>query len=172
MKFLPVEKRVEELIDSSLDSMGFNLVRVKYSDGKDRPVLQIMAERKGDNTVTIDECVAINRTVSTLLEVDDPIAGEYDLEISSPGMDRPLVKLEDFVNHVGEFVKTKTDTLVEERKRFKGQILKVEGETITLRLDDGNDVAIEYDNLNSASLLITDAMLKAAAAASKSKQQH
>lgn len=139
--------------------MGYNLVQVRLFEGG-RRTLQIMAERIDDKAMTVDDCADISRNVSALLDVEDPIKGAYNLEVSSPGLDRPLVKLEDFTRFNGYEVKLETKLPQNDRKRFKGRIAGVDGNDITVTLNEGVKVVIPFDMVRSAKLLITDELLK------------
>ena len=114
------EDRVREVITPALDSMGCELVRVQLSGDK-RKTLQIMAERADGANMTVDDCAAISKEISALLDVDDPIRDAYSLEVSSPGIDRPLVRLKDFENYAGFDARVDMNFLVEGRKKFKGK---------------------------------------------------
>jgi ribosome maturation factor RimP len=161
----PLEQSIEEIITPSLNSMGFEVVRVRLmeSKGKRGKTLQIMAERQ-DGSMSLEDCVEVNNTVSTLLDVEDPINGEYNLEISSPGMDRPLVKLSDFEKYTGYEIRLSTNEPVDGQRKFRGKIKAVEQEDILLALSDGSgkESRIPYGLVHSAQLIITDEMLKKA----------
>jgi ribosome maturation factor RimP len=106
-----------------------------------------------EREVDIDDCEAASRELSALLDVEDPISGHYVLEVSSPGLDRPLFTLEQFERFVGDQVKLVLSVPIDGRRRFAGRLVAVEGQTIRLRLDDGNDVAFEHDAVESARLV-------------------
>lgn len=157
---LPLEERIEALISPSLELMGYRVVRVKMGEGPRHKTLQIMAERIEDGGLNLDDCEEISHQVSAVLDVEDPIAGEYTLEVSSPGLDRPLVKLEDYVRFIGMEAKLGLSYAVEGRKRFKGHILRVEGEDITFQPQDGAALTIPFHHIAGANLVITEDMLK------------
>lgn len=150
---------VASIIEPSLVGMGYTLVQVRLSEGG-RRTLQIMAERVDGKNMTVDDCADISRNVSALLDVDDPIKGAYNLEVSSPGIDRPLIKLADFTRYAGFDAKLETKTPIAGRKRFKGRIAGVDGETIALQTTDGK-ATIPYGMVQSAKLLLTDELIKA-----------
>ena len=110
---------VETLIGPSLVDQGYDVVRVKMIKSA-RPTLQVMAERSDGQAMTVEDCATISRCISVLLDVDNPIPGEYVLEVSSPGLDRPLVRANDFVKFVGSQVKIELDLPVEGKLKFKG----------------------------------------------------
>jgi len=156
---------IEELIAPSIEAMGFDLVRVSLSGGG-RPTLQIMAERP-DGTMTVDDCAELSRAVSALLDVDDPIKGEYELEVSSPGIDRPLVRLSDFERYAGFEAKLETHDPVpgqEGRRRFRGRIMKVIGDMVSVQCE-GKLVSLAFESIASAKLILTDELIKASTVA-------
>lgn len=120
---MPMEpiRRIEKMIAPALTEMGFALVRIHLSGGA-RPVLQIMAERGDESGMTVDDCAAISHTVSAILDVEDPISGTYTLEVSSPGIDRPLVRRRDFERFSGFEAKIETHGAIDGRRRFRGRL--------------------------------------------------
>lgn len=153
--------RVEQLIAPSIEAMGFDLVRVKMTGGA-RARLQIMAERP-DGTMSVSDCATVSRAVSAILDVEDPVAGGYDLEVSSPGIDRPLVRLRDFVRFSGFEVRIETlDPIAQAggRKRFRGKICGVEGETIHLEME-GEAYFLPFETIGNARLVLTDELVQA-----------
>ena len=118
-----VETKISQIIESAVEEMGFSLVRVLYSRGQaGNSQLQIMAEPREDRDMTIEDCQAISRHVSVLLDVDDPISGAYILEVSSPGVDRPLTRLADYTRFKGELVKITLRLMRDGRRRFQGRL--------------------------------------------------
>ena len=154
-----LEKKIEALIEPSLKDKGFALVRVKVTDGQRRTV-QIMAERIGDNTITLDECALISRTASALMDVADPIPEEYTLEVSSPGIDRPLLKPADYERFKGFTARVQLSMPLEGRKRFQGDIVGVDGANVQIKLPDLVEISvIPFHMIESAKLVLTDALL-------------
>ena len=146
--------------------MGYNLVRVRFHGGR-RATLQIMAEKADESAMDVDDCAAISRVVSALLDVEDPISGSYDLEVSSPGIDRPLVRPKDFERYAGFEAKVEMATPIDGRRRFRGQLLGMEGKCVRLKLKGSaaEDVAIlPFDDIADAKLVLTDALIEAASA--------
>lgn len=150
--------RIEAAISPALQAMGFDLVRVRLS-GSRRPVLQIMAERE-NGEMTITDCALVSRTLSALLDVEDPIKGEYLLEVSSPGMDRPLTRLKDFVVFAGSLVKLELTRPLNGRRRFRGALAGVAGGNVQLLLEDGAMIALPFTGIGEAQLVITDEMIR------------
>lgn len=158
-----VTERIADLITPSLEANGFELVRVMLTGG-DRPTLQIMADRTDETPITVDDCADISRVVSAILDVEDPVKGAYTLEVSSPGIDRPLVRRKDFERFAGFEAKVETAAPVDGRRRFRGRLLGVEGDDVRLALDDG-EAAIPLSAIDRAKLVMTDELLAAADAA-------
>jgi len=155
---MPME-RVRLLIEPSMADMGYRLVRVRYTGGG-RPVLQIMAERVADGGMDIEDCEAVSRAVSALLDVEDPIPGNYTLEVSSPGIDRPLTRPKDYVRWAGHIARLETALPVEGRRRFKGTLLGLEDNLVRLRLDDGKEAAVPLEAVTRAKLELTDRLIE------------
>jgi ribosome maturation factor RimP len=152
-------EKIEDAIAPSVTGLGFNLVQVKLMDGRGAQTLQIMAER-ADGSMTLDDCAAISRQVSAVLDVEDVITTAYRLEVSSPGIDRPLVKLADYTNYLGHQAKIETLMPVGGRKRFAGALKAVEGNNITITVD-GKDYVLPFMDIQTAKLVLTDALIKA-----------
>lgn len=161
----PTEK-IAQLIEPSLQAMGFDLVRVSVRGGG-RPVLQIMAERADREPMTVEHCAQISRTVSAVLDVEDPFPSAYELEVTSPGIDRPLVRRDDFERFAGFEARIETHEPVEGRKRFRGRLLGVEGDAIKIRLAEGEQ-HIPWRGIKKAKLVLTDDLLAAAQAERRS----
>jgi ribosome maturation factor RimP len=151
--------RVDQMIAPALEAMGYSVVRVRYTGG-DHPVLQIMAERTADGTMSIDDCTEVSRTVSALLDVEDPIPGHYNLEVSSPGLDRPLVRIGDFDRFTGYEAKVELAHPLDGRKRFRGALIGVEDETVKMATDEG-EVALPFAEIAAAKLVLTDELIAA-----------
>ena len=149
--------KIEAMISPTLEDMGFDVVRVRFEGGK-KPMLQIMAEPKDGKEMTVEHCADISRAVSAILDVEDPIPSAYELQVSSPGMDRPLVRLRDFEVYAGNVVKIETKMLIEGRKRFRGKLLGISEQNINLKMD-GKDVELPFDQIAEAKLIITDELI-------------
>jgi ribosome maturation factor RimP len=155
----PIEE-VEHLIAPAIEAAGYDLVRVRMFSGR-RPKLQVMAERKDRRRVTVDDCADISRLISPILDVADPIAGEYELEVSSPGIDRPLVRPADYERFAGFEAKLETEAAIDGRKRFHGRLCGLDGESVMMECD-GAPVAVPFDDIRQASLVLTDELIAAA----------
>ena len=155
------DRQLIELIDPIAESLGLDIVRVRLMGGSLRQRLQIMAERPSDNDISVEECARLSRAVSEVFDAADPIPGEYLLEVSSPGVDRPLTRLKDFDLFEGFEARLESERMIEGRKRFKGLVAGTEGENVCMDLDGEADTAlIPFDWLVDAKLVMTDALLK------------
>ncbi len=153
--------RVAALAEPVLAGLGYRLVRVRIS-GSAGCTVQIMAERP-DGTMAIEDCEAASRALSPVLDVADPIEGAYQLEISSPGIDRPLVRHSDFDRYAGHVAQVEMTVPVDGRRRFRGQLLGTEGEAVRIRrgdaAPDGADDLLRIDDMMEAKLVLTDALI-------------
>jgi ribosome maturation factor RimP len=154
----PVEERVIALIEPTAAGLGYRIVRVRLS-GNRRKRLQIMAERKSDGQMGIDDCGRLSRALSPVFDLEDPIQGEYDLEISSPGIDRPLMRIEDFERFIGFDAKCETAVPVNNQRRWKGIIQAVNGDEITLATEHG-EAKLKFSALSDARLVLTDKLIE------------
>jgi ribosome maturation factor RimP len=153
--------RITSMISPSVEAMGYRVVRIAFTGGR-RPTLQIMAERLDDKAMSVDDCADISRNVSAILDVADPIESEYTLEVSSPGIDRPLVAREDYVRFAGYEAKIETARPVDGRKRFRGRLLGADESAVRLVLDGEGEVAVPLGDILKAKLVLTDELLEAA----------
>ncbi len=158
-----LEARIAGLVAPTLTSMGYELVRVQVM-GKQRPTVQIMADRADGAQISVEDCEAISHAVGAVLDVEDPISGAWSLEVSSAGIDRPLTRLKDWVRFAGHLARAELAVPMEGRKRFQGVILGADAETARLRLEDGTDVALPMAEIRRAKLVLTDALIEAAKA--------
>jgi ribosome maturation factor RimP len=154
--------RLAAIVEPVLEGLGYRLVRVRVS-GLDGCTVQIMAERP-DGTMTIDDCEAASRALSPVLDVADPVDRAYRLELSSPGLDRPLVRRSDFDRYAGHEVKVEMAVAIDGRKRFRGLLLGTEGDAARIRRDDAPagepaDVLLAIEEMAEARLVLTDALI-------------
>ncbi|MEL7486147.1 MAG: ribosome maturation factor RimP [Pseudomonadota bacterium] len=169
----PLETTLSQIIAPVADAEGFDLVRVRVT-GAAQQTVQVMAERP-DKTMTAEDCAVLSRALSPALEAADPIAGAYTLEVSSPGIDRPLTRLSDFADWEGYAAKIEIDRLVEGRKRFRGVLAGVEDGAVAFDIDGEEETAIiPFDWVANAKLILTDELieesLKAAKAAGREEE--
>lgn len=169
-----IDARVAAIVEPVITGMGYQLVRVKLS-GQNGLTLQIMAERP-DGTMTVNDCEALSMAISPVLDVEDPIDKQYHLEMSSPGIDRPMVRKGDFRRWAGHLVKCETSVMVEGRKRFRGKILDVTEEGFVIERDQpayGEEpkVAIPFSALAEARLILTDDLIRDALKADKAARE-
>ena len=154
---------VSKLIEPEVKSLGYDLVRVMMIGGASDPTLQIMAERPDTRQLDIADCERISRRLSDLLDTRDPIEGSYRLEVSSPGIDRPLTRLQDYADWAGHDARITLREPRGERKQFAGTLQGVDGETVTIRGKDGQDYALPFADISSAKLVLTDKLIQATA---------
>ena len=152
---------VERLVAPSLAATGYEVVRVLVM-GQHRPLLQIMIERADRRSVSVDDCAEVSRTVSALLDVEELIAGSYTLEVSSPGIDRPLTRPEHFVRFAGFEAKVETRMPLDGRKKFTGRLLGLEGERVRIATAEG-EVALPLADVQRAKLVLTDELVASTA---------
>ena len=154
-------RQITELIEPTLRDMGLELVRVLVSGGQ-RPTLQIMVERGDQAPTTLDACAKVSHAVSALLDVADPLPGAYRLEVTSPGLDRPLVRRADYERFAGLEARLETELPIEGRRRFRGRLLGLAGgDQVRLALPEG-EMSIPFDAIKKAKLVLTDELLAAA----------
>jgi ribosome maturation factor RimP len=160
MKYTPQERRLMKIAEPVIQDLGFELVCVKMISEERGQTVQIMAEDPATKRLGVDDASKISRALSATFDVEDPISAAYRLEVSSPGIDRPLTRLEDFVTYDGMDVKLETDLPAENgQRRYRGHIAGVEGDIITLKVDTG-EAKIEFANLVKAKLVLTDELIK------------
>ncbi|SCB50689.1 ribosome maturation factor RimP [Rhizobium multihospitium] len=165
-----LDQRVAAIIEPVLVGMGFRLVRVRLLN-LNGLTLQIMTERN-DGTMTVEDCEEVSTAISPVLDVEDPIDKAYHLEVSSPGIDRPMVRKSDFQRWIGHIVKCETSILVDNRKRFRGKIAAVDNDGFTIERDQvayGEEpkVTIPFSTLAEAKLILTDDLIRDALRADK-----
>jgi len=153
------ERMIAELIAPSVEDAGYDLVRVAFA-GKNLATLQIMIDRLDGRAITVDDCADVSRMVSALLDVEDPVPGAYTLEVSSPGIDRPLVRESDFDRFAGFDAKVEMEAPVMGQRRFTGRLAGIEGGDVKI-LCDGGDMRLPYAAIRSASLVLTDELIEA-----------
>jgi ribosome maturation factor RimP len=159
---LPIDiDEIARIVAPSLEAMGYQLVRVMQTGGQHRPTLQVMAERRDDTPMSVEDCAEISRSLSAVLDVADPIVGAYTLEISSPGLDRPLVRPEDYDRFAGFEARVELKEPVDGRRRYKGRLLGRAGADVRLLADPG-EVKLPLDLIARAKLVLTDDLLMSA----------
>jgi ribosome maturation factor RimP len=155
-----MDRRLADIVTPVIEGLGFELVRIRLMGGATR-TLQIMADRP-DGGIVVDDCGEISLAVSAVLDVEDPIEENFVLEVSSPGIDRPLTRLKDFEMWKGWEARIETTELIDGRRRFKGMLAGVEGEEVLIELEDGAEpvtIGLQFDWLSDAKLILTDDLI-------------
>ena len=155
-----MDRRLADIVQPVIEGLGFELVRIRLMGGATR-ILQIMAD-KPEGGIEVDHCGDISTAVSAVLDVEDPIEENYVLEVSSPGIDRPLTRLKDFEMWKGWEARIETTELIEGRRRFKGTLGGVEGEEVLIEIEDGKEtvtIGLQFDWLSDAKLILTDELI-------------
>ena len=155
-----IDRRLAEIIQPVIDGMGFELVRIRLQGGR-TATLQIMADRP-EGGINVEDCAEISTAVSATLDVEDPLEDAYHLEVSSPGIDRPLTRLKDFATFEGYDARLETNQPIDGRKRFKGVLAGVEGDEVLLNIEEHGEthtIGLNFDWLSDAKLLLTDELI-------------
>lgn len=154
-----IDRRLAEIIQPVIEGMGYELVRIRLQGGR-TATLQIMADRP-EGGIDVEDCADISTAVSAVLDVEDPLEDAYHLEVSSPGIDRPLTRLKDFARWAGHEAKVELKASVEGRKRFRGLLFGVDAGTVRI-LVDGTEMTFAFADVHDAKLILTDELIKAA----------
>ena len=151
-----------ELLDPVAEAAGYAIVRLRLMGGEHARRLQVMAERPADGDMNVEDCARLSRAISEVMDAADPIKGEYTLEVSSPGVDRPLTRLKDFDTYAGLEVRIELDRVAEGRKRFKGELAGVEDDQVGLNIEGEDDVTVyfPFEWIVDAKLVLTDQLMK------------
>lgn len=150
-----------ELLDPVAEAAGYEIVRLRLMGGTEARRLQVMAERPQDGDMNVEDCARLSRAISEVMDAADPIAGEYTLEVSSPGVDRPLTRLKDFETFEGYEARLELDRMAEGRKRFKGVLAGVEDDSVAIDLEGEEETAlIPFAWLTEAKLVLSDELMK------------
>ncbi len=155
-----IDRRLADIVGPVIEGLGFELVRIRLMGGKTR-ILQIMADRP-DGGIVVEDCATISTAVSAVLDVEDPVEDNYILEVSSPGIDRPLTRLKDFEVWKGWEARIETTELIDGRRRFKGALAGVEGEEILILIEEAGEevtIGLRFDWLSDAKLILTDDLI-------------
>ena len=152
-----MDRRLAEIVRPGIEDLGYELIRLRLMSGKTR-VLQIMADKPGGG-IEVDDCALISTDVSANLDVVDPIEEEYTLEVSSPGIDRPLTRLKDFDAWAGYEARLETAELIDGRRRFKGVLAGTEGDEVLIEVEEGT-IGLRFEWLSDAKLVLTDDLIR------------
>lgn len=151
-----IDRRLADIVGPVIEGLGFELVRIRLMGGRTR-TLQIMADRP-DGGIDVDDCAAISTAVSAVLDVEDPVEDNYILEVSSPGIDRPLTRLKDFDMWSGWEARIETTELIDGRRRFKGTLAGIEGKEVLIEVEEGT-IGLQFDWLSDAKLILTEELI-------------
>ncbi len=146
------------IVGPRLETMGFELVRIAVL-GRERPTVQVMADRADGSLISVEDCEQISHYMSTVFDVEDPIPGAWNLEVSSAGIDRPLTRVKDWVRFAGHLARVETNFPIDGRKRFSGIVLGADDIHGKLRLDDGTEADVPLRDVRRAKLVLTDALI-------------
>jgi ribosome maturation factor RimP len=155
-----IDRRLADIVGPVIEGLGFELVRIRLMGGKTR-ILQIMADRP-EGGIDVDDCATISTAVSAVLDVEDPVEDNYVLEVSSPGIDRPLTRLKDFEMWQGWEARLETSELIDGRRRFKGTVAGTEGEEVLITITEAGQeltIGLQFDWLSDAKLILTDDLI-------------
>lgn len=154
------DQRLVELLDPVAEAAGYEIVRLRLMGGESARRLQIMAETP-DGDMVVEDCARLSRAISEVMDAADPIKGEYTLEVSSPGVDRPLTRLKDFATYEGHEARIELDRVAEGRKRFRGVLAGIDGDNIGIDLEGEEATAmVPFSWIVDAKLILTDALMK------------
>jgi ribosome maturation factor RimP len=166
------DRRLLELLDPVAEAAGYEIVRLRLMGGSETRRLQIMAERP-DGEMDIDDCAKLSRAISEVMDAADPISGEYTLEVSSPGVDRPLTRKKDFETYEGYEAKIELDRMAEGRKRFRGVLAGLDGDNVAIDLEGEEETTlIPFAWVAEAKLVLTDELMKRGAESRAQRLQH
>ena len=155
-----IDRRLAEIAQPVIEDLGFELVRIRLMSGK-TTILQVMAD-KPEGGIEVDDCAEISNAISATMDVEDPILDAYTLEVSSPGIDRPLTRLKDFDMFEGYEAKLETTELIDGRRRFKGELAGIEGNEVLINIPEHGEtvtIGLEFDWLSDAKLVLTDDLI-------------
>lgn len=161
------DRELLDLLDPVAEAAGYEIVRLRMMGGTQRRRLQVMAERPEDGEMSVEDCARLARALSEVLDAADPVPGEYLLEVSSPGIDRPLTRLKDFETYEGLEARIELDRLADNRKRFKGELAGIEGDNIAINMEDDpdNTALVPFAWVIDAKLVLSDELMKRGAEA-------
>ncbi len=152
-----IDRRIAEIITPVVEDMGYEVVRIRLMSGKET-ILQVMAQ-KPDGTIEVDKCSEISTAISAVLDVEDPVVEAYNLEVSSPGIDRPLTRLKDFDQWQGFEAKIETEQLIDGRRRFKGELAGTQDDEVLITIAEGT-IGLKFEWLSDAKLVLTDELIR------------
>jgi ribosome maturation factor RimP len=152
-------EKVWNLTEPSIEDMGFQIVRIQIT-GEQNKLLQVMVEHKDAREMVVNDCAVVSRAIAVVLDAHDPIKGAYTLEVSSPGIDRPLVRCDDYRRFAGFEAKVEMDCLIEGQKKFRGRLIGIDNELVRMKIDE-QEVSLPFSDIRRAKLVITDDLIAA-----------
>jgi ribosome maturation factor RimP len=172
MRYSPIEQKIANIVAPVFEETGLRLVRVLLASESGSPLLQILAENRETHNLGVDDCAMLSREIAALLDVEDPINGPYRLEVSSPGIDRPLVSREDYEDYAGFEAKIEIEPAINGQKRFKGRINGIDGENTILLDTETGRAELPLHDVRKAKLVLTDELINAFKARRKGNDQN
>lgn len=149
---MAIEEKIQEALSGSLENLGYEIVQIKYHKGENSS-LQIMIDKSSEGSIGLDDCTKVSRIVSTIMDVEDFISDQYNLEVSSPGINRPLIKQKDFLRFEGRNVQFRLKEPYNGSKNFKGKMKKVDGKKVSFGVEGIDELSVDIEDIESANLL-------------------
>tara|TARA_B100001093_G_scaffold94988_1_gene87152 strand:- start:53 stop:559 length:507 start_codon:yes stop_codon:yes gene_type:complete len=155
-----IEIELKALVEPSLSDLGYEIVRVRLMGGDGQKILQVMIDRSDETPVSVEDCAVVSRQLSAILDVEDPISGNYNLEVSSPGIARPLVKERDFERFLGFIAKVELEKTIRGRKRFRGRLIGCDRGMVSIQTEQGEE-ELPISDIVAANLILSDDLIEA-----------
>ncbi len=157
---MSIEIELKALVEPSLSDLGYEIVRVRLMGGDGQKILQVMIDRSDETPVSVEDCAVVSRQLSAILDVEDPISGNYNLEVSSPGIARPLVKERDFERFLGFIAKVELEKTIRGRKRFRGRLIGCDRGMVSIQTEQGEE-ELPISDIVAANLILSDDLIEA-----------
>ena len=157
---MSIEIELKALVEPSLSDLGYEIVRLRLMGGDGQKILQVMIDRSDETPVSVEDCAVVSRQLSAVLDVEDPISGNYNLEVSSPGIARPLVKERDFERFLGFIAKVELETTIRGRKRFRGRLIGCDRGMVSIQTEQGEE-ELPISDIVAANLILSDDLIEA-----------
>ena len=157
---MSIEIELKALVEPSLSDLGYEIVRLRLMGGDGQKILQVMIDRSDETPVSVEDCAVVSRQLSAVLDVEDPISGNYNLEVSSPGIARPLVKERDFERFLGFIAKVELEKTIRGRKRFRGRLIGCDRGMVSIQTEQGEE-ELPISDIVAANLILSDDLIEA-----------